>query len=146
MSDPSAQAAASPARVIYLAVGWMFVGVGAMGAITPVLPTTCFMIAALACFARSSPRLAQRLLNHPRFGPSLRAWKTHGAIPLRIKAVAVASMAASWGVVFAISPSWLVPAAVGVVLAGVAAYLVSRPVPPGRSEAGEAVTAVRSTA
>lgn len=133
MTVPSAAPSAAPRRVVYLALGWTFVGVGTVGAVTPVLPTTCFMIAALACFARSSPRLAQRLLDHPRFGPSLRAWQAHRAIPTRIKTVAVVSMAASWGVVAAFSTSWIAPIAVGAVLTAVAVYVVSRPIPPAAS-------------
>src|SRR3546814_5197123 len=57
----------------WLMLGFIWVGIGAVGAFVPLLPTTIFIILALGCFARSSPRLEHWLLNHERFGPALRA-------------------------------------------------------------------------
>ncbi len=118
------------ARVTYLVVGWICVGLGIIGALLPVMPTTIFMIAALACFAKGSPETAQKLLAHPRFGPPLTAWKTHGAISKRSKTFAVAAMAVSWIVVVVTSKSWIVPAVVGAILIAVASYVATRPTPP----------------
>ncbi|PSD26304.1 DUF454 domain-containing protein, partial [Stenotrophomonas maltophilia] len=50
------------------------------GALLPVMPTTIFLILAVGCFARSSPKFEQRLLAHPRYGPSLRLWREQGAV------------------------------------------------------------------
>jgi hypothetical protein len=72
-------------RSVYLVLGFIFIALGFVGAFLPVLPTTPFLILATTCFARSSPRLESWLLSHPRFGPSLRAWRERGAIPLRAK-------------------------------------------------------------
>ena len=46
-----------------------------------------------ACFARSSPRLEAWLLNHPRFGPALCAWREERAIPRRAKIAACIGIA-----------------------------------------------------
>jgi uncharacterized membrane protein YbaN (DUF454 family) len=117
------------ARTAFIAAGGVLVCLGVIGAFVPVMPTTIFMIGALACFARGSPKLERWLLDHPRFGPPLRVWKTEGAISARAKGLAVAAMAISLGIVMASSASWIVPVAVGVVLLGVAAYVVTRPLP-----------------
>jgi uncharacterized membrane protein YbaN (DUF454 family) len=119
-------------RLPLLAAGWVFVGLGIVGAFLPVMPTTIFMIAALACFAKASPRLAQWLLDHPRFGPPLRAWKEEGAISRRAKRLAVIAMAVSWGIVAATAHGIAVPLGVGAVLVMVAIYVVTRPLPAGR--------------
>lgn len=82
-------------RVVLLCLGWAFVGLGILGVVLPVLPTTPFMLVALWCFARSSERFHAWLYNHALFGPPLRQWERHRVIPLRAKAVALAAMTAS---------------------------------------------------
>ena len=77
--------ARSPVRVLWIAVGSMFVALGAVGAFLPVLPTTPFLLLAAGCFARGSPRLLERLLTHPNFGPALRGWREHRALPRRAR-------------------------------------------------------------
>jgi uncharacterized membrane protein YbaN (DUF454 family) len=81
----------SPARrAAWLAVGWISVGLGMIGMVLPILPTTCFLLLAGACFARSSPP-AWHWLHHNRlFGRYLRDYRECRVIPLRIKVVSLA--------------------------------------------------------
>ena len=65
---------------LYLYAGLLAVALGTVGIVLPLLPTVPFMILAAFCFARSSPALEARLLNHPKFGPHLVAWREKGAI------------------------------------------------------------------
>jgi len=96
-------------RLVLLAAGLLCVGLGAIGVVTPVLPTTPFLLVAAACFARASPRSYQRLLANPTFGPLIRDWREHRAIPLRAKRTAIAAIAATIGssVAFFVEPWWL---------------------------------------
>ncbi len=65
-------------QYLFISLGWVFVLLGAIGAVLPLLPTTPFLILALACFAENSPRFHRMLLNHRWFGPPLKQWeKTH---------------------------------------------------------------------
>jgi uncharacterized membrane protein YbaN (DUF454 family) len=63
---------------LLIACGWFFIALGAIGVVLPILPTTPFLILALGCFAKSSPRFHQMLLNNRWFGPALQEWEaTH---------------------------------------------------------------------
>ena len=82
-------------RPVYLTVGLLSVALGIVGIALPLLPTVPFMILAAFCFARANPAWERRLLDHPRFGPHIIAWRTRGAISKRGKAMAVIALAAS---------------------------------------------------
>lgn len=77
--------------------GMTLVAIGFIGIFVPLLPTIDFLLLALPCFARSSPRLEAWLLGHPRFGPGLRAWRTEGAMPRTAKIAACIGMAVGFG-------------------------------------------------
>jgi uncharacterized membrane protein YbaN (DUF454 family) len=83
------------ARIAYLVTGLLFVGLGVLGAFLPVVPTTPFLLVSLWAFSKSSARLERWLLEHPRFGPRLVAWRTQRVIPLPVKLTAWGSMIAS---------------------------------------------------
>lgn len=119
-----------PLRLVWLAAGLACVALGFIGALVPLMPTTIFLILAAGCFARSSPRLEAWLLDHPRFGPTLRAWRAKGAISHRAKAMACTGMATGYGLFWCgAHPHWPLAIGVGAVMAGCAVYVLSRPSP-----------------
>lgn len=79
-------------RMAFAALGTLFLLIGIVGAFLPILPTTPFLLLATACYARSSQRFYNGLMNHPAFGPLIVEWRTYRSIPWRIKLVAVAMM------------------------------------------------------
>jgi len=86
----------SPAvRLLFIALGTLFVLLGIAGALLPVLPTTPFMLLAAACYARASTRFYNWLLNNAAFGPTILEWRRHRSIPWRVKLGAIALMAAT---------------------------------------------------
>lgn len=86
------------ARQLWLAAGLLAVGLGIVGIALPILPTVPFMLLAAFCFARSRPEWAQRLYDHPSYGPAMLAWRDRRAIGRIAKVSAIGAMAA--GVAF----------------------------------------------
>ena len=60
---------------LLISLGWFFVILAIIGAFLPILPTTPFLILALALFSKSSPRFHKMLLDNKWFGPSLKQWE-----------------------------------------------------------------------
>lgn len=117
-------------RPLFLVAGVVLMVVGVVGYFTPGMPGTIFLILAAGCFTRSSPKLESWLLNHPRLGPSVVAWRENGAIPRKIKIIAIGSMAISFVIVLLVHLSLLWTAIVGVALLLSAIYVGTRPEGP----------------
>jgi uncharacterized protein len=79
-------------RWLLATVGVFFVGLAALGAVLPGLPTTIFLILASWCFARSCPWLERKLVQARLFRP-FRPYLQPGArMPRRAQATALALM------------------------------------------------------
>ena len=74
---------------LWKVTGIFCVGLAILGAILPILPTTVFLSMATACFAKSSPRMQQKLLNNKLFGPLIYQWQQHRSIPKKVKKIAL---------------------------------------------------------
>lgn len=79
-------------RMLWLAAGHVSLGLGMVGVLLPVMPTTVFLIVAAACYARGSQRFHHWLLHHRWFGPPVRDWEEHHAMTVRSKVIAIVTM------------------------------------------------------
>ena len=115
-------------RLVFLALGTLFVALGIAGIFLPVLPTTPFMLLAAACYARASTRFYNWLLNHRLFGTTILEWRRYRSIPYRVKWTAIILMGATLSisiVYFVPWPALQVALAIFGILLG--AYLYSIP-------------------
>ena len=89
---------------LWVFLGCLFVGLGAIGAVIPGMPTTVFLVLAAACFIRSSQKLYDWLIANRTFGPYLKDYREGKGIPFRAKIVALAMIVifVSFAVFFAI--------------------------------------------
>jgi uncharacterized membrane protein YbaN (DUF454 family) len=90
-------------RYLLISFGWLSVFIGAIGAILPVVPTTPFLILALAYFSKSSPRFYSMLLNHKRVGSVLTEWEKNKSIRRYIKFRALVLVVISFSASIALS-------------------------------------------
>jgi uncharacterized membrane protein YbaN (DUF454 family) len=113
-------------KPVYRALGLLSLGLGIIGAVLPLLPTTPFLLLAAYFFSRSHPEWEARLLAHPKFGPALLAWRDHRAIPLAAKQMATFLLAISAlvGWLTLADPWRFVPGGIGVI---VLAWIWTRP-------------------
>jgi uncharacterized protein len=70
--------------------GTLFVGLGILGIFLPLLPTTVFLLLAAACYARSSERFHQKLVNHRFLGAYIRNYREGRGMAPREKAMTIA--------------------------------------------------------
>ncbi|MGS1015413.1 YbaN family protein [Allosphingosinicella humi] len=113
-------------RLAYLLGGMISLLLATVGAVLPLLPTVPFLILAAFCFARGSPRLEALLVQHPRFGPHIQAWRSRGAISRKGKRAAFIAFALSavLGFVLLTWPWSVLPLVVGIIGA---AWIATRP-------------------
>lgn len=114
-------------RWLWRALGVSAVGIGAVGTVVPLLPTTPFLLVAAWAFSRGSERWRHWLVNHPQFGPAIRSWQTARAIPRKAKWIGIASVLASLAIAvwMQLPPFALAFQAAAVV--GVTIFLITRP-------------------
>lgn len=79
-------------RAVYFAVGATSVTLGVIGVFVPLWPTTCFLLLAGWCFARSSARAERWLHENRLFGRYLRDYRDHRVISARVRTTSVATM------------------------------------------------------
>jgi uncharacterized protein len=103
---------------------------GLIGLALPIVPTVPFLILAAWAAGKGSPRLERWLLNHPRFGQHIRAWRERRAVPRRAKVFAVLMMSVSAiSLQFTSTQLWF-RIAVPLTMASIAIWLCTRPEDP----------------
>lgn len=73
----------------------IFVILGFIGALLPGMPTTVFLILAAWASSRGWPQMDNWLLNHPKYGSTLRDWRANGTVPRKAKWLATIMMSIS---------------------------------------------------
>jgi uncharacterized membrane protein YbaN (DUF454 family) len=76
-------------RWALITTGTFFLGLGIIGIFLPLLPTTPFLLLAAACYARSSKRFYNFLLNNKWLGNYIKNYRERKGIPLKIKILSI---------------------------------------------------------
>ncbi len=115
-------------KAVLLALGFLNLALGMIGAMVPVMPSMVFLLASLWCFSKGSRRFHTWLYGHRVFGPSLRLWSEHRVIPLRAKLATLSGIAVSVVILVALTPEGSTLLFVYSGINAVAAlFIVSRP-------------------
>jgi len=111
-------------KALLVAAGTVSVGLGVLGIVLPIVPTTPFLLLAAVCYAHSSERFYVALLTNRYFGMYIRDWRENRGLTLAMKLWIIFVMAATMGVsaVFFV-PLVSVKILLGVVGTGVSIYV-----------------------
>ena len=95
-------------RAALLVCGTLSLGLGILGIFGPLLPTTCFLLIAAWCYARSSSRIYDRLMQARWIGPYLRRYRDERSIPTHVRTASLVMMWLTIGYSVFVVPNLLV--------------------------------------
>jgi hypothetical protein len=72
-------------RGTLIVAGTFFLGLGILGIILPILPTTPFLLLSAACYSRGSDRLYRWLIGNRWFGKYINNYRAGKGIPVKVK-------------------------------------------------------------
>ncbi|WP_261833477.1 YbaN family protein [Vibrio ishigakensis] len=72
-------------KALWVTAGSVSLGLGLLGILLPLLPTTPFILLASACYMRGSTRLHNKMLSHPTVGPIIINWRASRSIEKGVK-------------------------------------------------------------
>lgn len=75
---------------VLVVAGTLSLGLGLIGIVVPLLPTTPFLLLAAACYARSSGRFYRWLTTNRLFGKYIRDYRENRGIPVKVKVLSLA--------------------------------------------------------
>ncbi|MCP5095680.1 MAG: DUF454 domain-containing protein [Chloroflexi bacterium] len=106
---------------LWFLLGMLFLGLGSVGIFVPLLPTTPLVLLAAACFAKSSPKAYQWLIENKRFGSIIQNWEANRCVQVRVKWIAISMILLVGGssVWFFMPAGWPKFAAIALLAVGV---------------------------
>ena len=109
-------------RPLFFLLGIVCFGIALLGFMLPMLPGIVFLVLSAACFARSSKRVHDWLVNSKLFGPMIRDWQHHRAISKRNKIIAIVGtiIFGGYSIYHVIDQQWLQWVAVFFMTTGIA--------------------------
>ena len=82
-------------KAFWFTLGCILLGVAFVGIYLPGLPWSTPAVGAAYCFAKSSDRMHNWIMNHKLFGPFLRGWSEKRVFPTKGKYLMLVTMASS---------------------------------------------------
>jgi len=95
-------------KILWFTAGIICLGIAYLGTFVPGLPWSTPAIGATYCFARSSKRFHNYMLNHKLFGPVIKNWNEKSVFPTWAKWSMFASMDGSLIIMWLATHNWKV--------------------------------------
>lgn len=87
-------------KAFWFVCGILCLGVAYLGIILPGIPWSTPILGAAFCFAKSSEKFHNWIMNHKTFGPFITEWQTYKVYPQKAKYIMMAVMSTSLAVMY----------------------------------------------
>jgi len=121
-------------KALWFTLGMLLLGVAYIGVVTPGIPWSTPTVGAAYCFAKSSDRWHNFLMNHPLFGPFLRNWSEKRVFPTTGKWAMVITMDVSLIILWFTTYNWKLVGGVAIGMALCAVWALRYPSTPEEYE------------
>jgi len=99
-NNPAGSTVNIPVKFMYIALGVFFTGLGAIGTIVPLIPTTPFIIFAAICFGKSSPKLHTWFISTGFYKKSVSRFVQSRSMTIKAKLILLTSITVFMGLSF----------------------------------------------
>jgi len=114
-------------KALWFTLGMLLLGIAYIGVVTPGIPWSTPTVGAAYCFAKSSDRWHNFLMNHPLFGPFLRNWSEKRVFPSAGKWAMVITMDVSLLILWFTTYNWKLVGGVAIGMALCAIWALRYP-------------------
>jgi uncharacterized membrane protein YbaN (DUF454 family) len=104
-------------KYLWFTAGILFLGIAYIGVIVPGIPWSTPSLIATYCFARSSKRFHDYMMNHKLFGPFIRDWQAGSVFPTKGKWFMFISMDVSLVIFWFATQNWKATLGMGIFFA-----------------------------
>jgi uncharacterized membrane protein YbaN (DUF454 family) len=114
-------------KALWFTLGMLLLGLAYIGVVTPGIPWSTPIVGAAYCFAKSSKKWHDYIMNHRLFGPFLRNWSEKRVFPLYGKVAMVVTMDISLIILWFTTGNWKLVAGVATGMALCAIWALRYP-------------------
>jgi len=104
-------------KYLWFTAGILFLGIAYIGVIVPGIPWSTPSLIATYCFARSSERFHNYMMNHKLFGPFIKNWNDGRVYPAKVKWIMFICMDMSLVILWFATQNWKAVAGMSVFFA-----------------------------
>ena len=104
-------------KALWFTAGIIFLGIAYIGVIVPGIPWSTPSLIAAYCFARSSKKFHDYMLNHKLFGPFIKNWADGRVYPNKVKWIMFICMDISLVLFYLATQNWKATLGMGVFFA-----------------------------
>ena len=104
-------------KYLWMTAGFLFLGIAYIGVVVPGIPWSTPSLIAAYCFAQSSERFHNYMLNHKVFGPFITNWRDGRVYPNKVKWIMFICMDFSLVIFYLATQNWKATLGMGIFFA-----------------------------